>query len=169
MAEAKQLAPGLLGVVAGLLALTTSGPSSFLSVGAILKIPADRVIFSGMNKPAYTGPLSLEERVEKLNDGLNLVLDQKQALEAELARVRGRLDALLTAFDERGTLGILQLMAHDKNLPPEVRIRAAGLAVPFERPKLAVTATTSVPLYDLLEERRRKGKTIEHDPGPPAA
>ena len=78
--------------------------------------------------------------------------------------------ALMAAFEERGTLGILQMMAHDKNLPPEIRVRAAGLAVPFERPKLSVTATASVPLYNLLEERRRKAKVIEHtDPGPSAA
>jgi hypothetical protein len=77
--------------------------------------------------------------------------------------------ALMAAFEERGTLGILQMMAHDKNLPPEIRVRAAGLAVPFERPKLSVTATASVPLYDLLEERRRKAKVIEHAPDPSAA
>jgi hypothetical protein len=74
--------------------------------------------------------------------------------------------ALMAAFGERGTLGILQMTAHDINLPPEIRVRAAGLAVPFERPKLSVTATASVPLYDLLEERRRKAKVIEHAPEP---
>jgi hypothetical protein len=87
-------------------------------------------------------------------------------LRDEVAQYR----ALMAAFEERGTLGILQMMAHDKNLPPEIRVRAAGLAVPFERPKLSVTATASVPLYDLLEERRRKAKVIEHvEPDPSAA
>lgn len=113
--------------------------------------------------------MSLEERCAKLNNGLNQVLDENEALQAKLAQVQSRLDSLMAAFEERGTLGILQMMAHDKNLSPEIRIRAAGLAVPFERPKLSVTATTSVPLYDLLEERRRKAKVIEQDPGPPAA
>ena len=41
--------------------------------------------------------------------------------------------------------------------------------MPFERPKLSVTATASIPLYDLLEERRRKAKVIEHAPDPSAA
>jgi hypothetical protein len=119
----------------------------------------------GMSKIKYADPtMPLEERCERLNTALNQTLDKKEALEAELARVRGRLDALMTAFDENGTLGILQLMAHDKTLPPEIRIRAAGLAVPYEKPKLSMAVTTSVPLYDLLEERRRKGKLIEHDP-----
>ena len=48
-------------------------------------------------------------------------------------------------------------------------IQTLAVILPYERPKLSVTATTSIPLYDLLEERRRKGKVIEHDPDPPAA
>jgi hypothetical protein len=100
---------------------------------------------------------------------LNHMMDENEALRAELALVRKRLDALVAGFDERGSLGILQVMAADMTLPPEVRIRAASAAVPYERPKLSVTATTTLPLYDLLEERRRKGKVIEHDPDSPAA
>ncbi len=95
--------------------------------------------------------MSLEERCRRLNDGLHQVLDENEKLRAELAGVKARLAALTSAFEEKGTLGILQLMAHDTSLSPEVRIRAAGLAVPFERPRLSMTATTSVPLYDLLE------------------
>jgi hypothetical protein len=79
-----------------------------------------------------TPPPSLEQ---ELDAALHQVLDENDALKAELARVQGRLDALMTAFDKNGSLGILQLIAHDKNLPVEIRIRAAGLAVPYERPK----------------------------------
>ena len=111
--------------------------------------------------------MPLEERCHRLNTALNQVLDQKELLEAELDEVKQRLAALMGAFEENGTLGILQQMAHDTRLPAEIRIRAAGLAVPFERPKLSMTATTSVPLYDLLEARRRK--VIDHTPTPPAA
>jgi hypothetical protein len=120
--------------------------------------------------------MSDQATIAELNQGLHQVLDENDALRAELValraelgQARGRLDALMTGFSENGTLGVLQAMAHDATLPPEVRIRAAGLAVPFERPKLSVTATTSVPLYDLLEARRQKAKVIEHDPSPPAA
>jgi hypothetical protein len=105
----------------------------------------------------------------EMDRALHQMLDENDELRRELAKYKAERDAFMTAFDERGTLGILQLMAHDQRLPPEVRIRAAGLAVPFERPKLSMTATTNVPLFDLLEERRRKGKVIEHDPDPPAA
>jgi hypothetical protein len=97
---------------------------------------------------------------------LHKVLDDNDALRAQLADTKKRLDAIMTAFNERGSLGILQELANDKRLPPETRIRAAGLAVPFERPKLQVTATATVPLYDLLQERRRQGKVIEHAPRP---
>jgi hypothetical protein len=69
----------------------------------------------------------------------------------------------MSAFDENGTLGVLQSIAHDKSLPPELRARAAGLAVPYEKPKLSMAVTASVPLYDLLEARRQKGKIIEQD------
>jgi hypothetical protein len=106
--------------------------------------------------------------VDKLDAALHQTLNEKEALQAELARVRGRLDALMTAFDANGTLGVLQHLAHDKTLPPEIRIRAAGLAVPYEKPKLSMAVTASVPLYDLLEARRRKGKVIDHDHGPSA-
>ena len=113
--------------------------------------------------------MSLEERCERLNAGLHKVLDENDALRAKLARVKGRLDALMSAFDQNGTLGVLQHLAHDATLPAEIRIRAAGLAVPYEKPKLSVAVTASVPLYDLLEERRRRNgkeasKVIEHDP-----
>jgi hypothetical protein len=103
-------------------------------------------------------------------NALHTMMDENENLKHELADVKGRLDALMTAFNERGSLGILQLIAHDKRLPPETRIKAAGLACPYERPKLALTATTTVPLYDLLQERRRQGKIIEQAPEPdPAA
>src|SRR6516225_8888762 len=100
---------------------------------------------------------------------LHKVLDDNDALRVELADTK-KLNAIMVAFDERGSLGILQEIAKDKRLPPETRIRAAGLACPYERPKLALTATTTVPLYDLLQERRRQGKIIEQAPEPdPAA
>jgi hypothetical protein len=99
---------------------------------------------------------------EEYEAALAEMLDRNETLQAELSQVKARLDALMTAFDERGSLGILQVMAADKSLSPEARIRAASAAVPFERPKLSVTATTTVPLYDLLQERRRKA--IDHDP-----
>jgi len=101
---------------------------------------------------------------------LGVMMTKNEQLTAELADVKSRLNSLMTAFDERGSLGVLQHIAHDMRLSPETRMRAAAAACPYERPKLALTATTTVPLYDLLQERRRQGKIIEQAPEPdPAA
>jgi hypothetical protein len=118
--------------------------------------------------------------VEELEAALTQNLDENDRLRAELSRLReelaaaqGRLDAMVSAFDANGTLGVLQHIAHDASMPPELRVRAAGLAVPFEKPKLSMTANVApVRLYDRLEEawRRDREKVIEHQPEPtPAA
>jgi hypothetical protein len=116
----------------------------------------------------------------ELDTALHLTLDRAEAAEAELARVQGKLDALLEAFEKNGSLGILQTIAADKNLPPEIRVRAAGLAVPFERGRPATVNVVGV--VDFRErvkaarlradaELRAKwareaeaAKTIEHQP-----
>jgi hypothetical protein len=117
--------------------------------------------------------------VEQLEAALTQNLDENDRLRAELFRLRdelaaaqARLNALVSAFDANGTLGVLQHIAHDANMPPELRVRAAGLAVPFEKPKLSMTASVApVRLYDVLEAARRRQKVIEHapDPDPPTA
>ena len=56
----------------------------------------------------------LAPTIDDYERALHKVLDENEALHAKLADVQGRLDALMTAFDERGSLGILQLIAHDK-------------------------------------------------------
>jgi hypothetical protein len=100
----------------------------------------------------------------ELNTALHEVLDENEALKVDLAMVRGRLDALTSAFDADGTLGVLRRIAHDGNLPPELRVKAAAAAVPYEKPKLSVTAKASVvSLYDILEKKRLE-RMIEHEP-----
>jgi hypothetical protein len=118
-----------------------------------------------MSKKSKTAPT-----FDDYERALHQMLDDNESLKSELADVKAQLNAIHTAFDERGSLGILQLIAHDMRLSPETRMRAAAAACPYERPKLALTATTTVPLYDLLQERRRQGKIIEQAPDPdPAA
>jgi hypothetical protein len=122
----------------------------------------------------YADPtMSLEVRCERLNDVLNHTLDQKEALEAKLAVVQARLDGLMEAFEKGGSLGMLQAIGADKSLPIELRVRALTAAVPYERPKLTMTATTTMPkLFDILEEAKKRQRVIEHEPeapGPDAA
>jgi hypothetical protein len=112
--------------------------------------------------------MPLMERVERLNDLANQALDENEALKAQLAKVQAKLDGLIAAFEEGGSLGMLQVIGADKSLPIEIRIRALGLAVPYERPKLSAVMTAQAPvkLFDILERSRNAGKVIEQAPGP---
>jgi hypothetical protein len=60
-------------------------------------------------------------------------------------------------------LGFLQSIYNDASEPKSLRMRAAIEALPFERPKLAVTATLSSDDFALRLERAagRSGKVIE--------
>jgi hypothetical protein len=117
--------------------------------------------------------------MEQMDAALHLTLDRAEAAEAELARVQAKLDGLLEAFEKNGSLGILQVIAADKNLPPEIRVRAATAAVPYERGRPATVNVVGV--VDFRErvrnarlradaEMRAKwaaedaARTIEHQP-----
>ena len=51
-------------------------------------------------------------------------------------------------------LRYLQMIYRDPQLSTAVRMRAAGLALPFERPKLAVTAVVSEQDFAAVLDRR---------------
>jgi hypothetical protein len=82
-------------------------------------------------------PQTQEPTMEEMDAALHQTLDQVDVLKAANARLQAKLDGLMEAFEKGGSLGILQLIAADKNLPVEIRMRAAGLAVPYERAKPA--------------------------------
>jgi len=98
-------------------------------------------------------------------------------LETELSTLRPQLaefEKLLEALsDERGTLLVLQRIAHDERVPLAIRVKAAGLAVGYERPKVSVTAhANGLDLYAVLTAKRmekRHLKLIEQQPNPPSA
>jgi hypothetical protein len=93
----------------------------------------------------------------ELDSALADMLARNDRLEAELKRVQARLDGLVEAFEKGGSLGILQRIAADKTLPAELRVRAAGLAVPYEVAKPPSTSTVKVvSLFDILERNRLK-------------
>jgi hypothetical protein len=114
--------------------------------------------------PKTQGPTMAE-----MDAALHQTLDQVDALKAENARLQDKLDGFMEAFERGGSLGILQMIGADKSLPIEIRMRAAGLAVPYEKPKLSMTATVHHrPLFDILEEARLKErKVIEAPPAEP--
>jgi hypothetical protein len=117
----------------------------------------------------------------RLADATKELLAENDALRAQLAEQTAQLaeqtakaetneKALLHLLEERGTLGVLQEMARDPRLPPNIRVKAAEIAVSYERPKVAVMAHTEFSLYRHLEDRRAPRKlpppTID---GKPAA
>lgn len=73
---------------------------------------------------------------------------------------------------EADSLDLLQSVYRNPDQPLHTRIRCAAMALPFERPKLAVTATiSSEDFADKLDRAiaRSRGdgaKVIEHQPGP---
>jgi hypothetical protein len=101
----------------------------------------------------------------ELDSALHETLDEIDTLKAENAWLQGRLDAMTSAFGDAGVLGVLQRIAHDADLAPELRVKAAAAAAPYERPKLAIQAKANVvSLYDVLERARQRERVIEHQP-----
>jgi hypothetical protein len=117
---------------------------------------------SSTEYPPITTALEAE-----LDAALHEVLDERDELKAEVARLQAQLDGLLEGFEKGGSLGILQSIGADKSWPIEVRVRALQAAVPFERPKLSMTATTNArPLFDILEAARLKDRRVIEAPPP---
>jgi hypothetical protein len=117
-------------------------------------------------------PTVLTTELEReLDAALLTMLHENSELKGENAKLQARLDALMTAFDGNGALGVLQRIMHDEDIKTELRINAAGLAVNFERPRPASQTNVSFKLFDYLESDRLKkmaaadaAKTIEHSP-----
>jgi hypothetical protein len=62
-------------------------------------------------------------------------------------------------------LRYLQMIYRDPQLSTQVRMRAAGLAIPYESPKLMVTAVVNEQDFaTLLDRRLERMKVIEHQP-----
>ena len=66
------------------------------------------------------------------------------------------------------SLDLLRAVYRSQSIPLSVRIRAAGLAIPYETPKLQVTAQINENNFaELLDRRLRRmeeAKLIEHQP-----
>jgi len=80
-------------------------------------------------------------------------------------------------MEDPDALDFLQAVYRNSDIPLNTRMRAAGMALPFERPKLAVLVTNREgDLADRLEracratqqvnEDRKVMKVIEHEPSP---
>ena len=90
-----------------------------------------------------------------------------EALERDERERERRLSELELA--DTGSLGLLQSIYRSPAMPLSVRMRAAATALPFEFPKLAVTASFNGEAFADMMERanRRSAKVIEHEPTRP--
>jgi hypothetical protein len=108
----------------------------------------------------------------ELDAALLTMLHENSELKGENAKLQARLDAMMSAFDANGALGVLQKIMHDEDIKTELRIKAASAAVGFERSKPPATVNNIHTLFDTLERahqrdrelRQANAKTIEHAP-----
>jgi hypothetical protein len=93
-----------------------------------------------------------------------------EALDRDERERDRRLSELEQELEEINSLELLQSVYRSRAMPLTMRMRAAIEALPFEKPKLAVTATVSGHGFaELLEARLRRNaeanpKTIEAAP-----
>jgi hypothetical protein len=82
-------------------------------------------------------------------------------------------------MDDHDALALLQAVYRNSDIPLSVRMRAAGMALPFERPKLGVVVNVSgndlaerleraVAASDKVMNSQSRQKVIEHEPSPVA-
>jgi hypothetical protein len=89
-----------------------------------------------------------------------------------IARQQMEIDSLVAwAETDVDALMALQAIYRNPNTPEGNRLKAAAAALGFERAKPpSMTVVAPVKLFDILEEKRRRQRVIEHEPpGPDAA
>ena len=89
-----------------------------------------------------------------------------QRLTETLQQVAAERDQL--RLEKSDALSVLKEAYNDPNVPPALRIKAAGLALPHETPRLTpiapvleLTAKPIEPLADLVARRRRRQAAVE--------
>jgi hypothetical protein len=102
-----------------------------------------------MNKTAPT--------LDDYEKALHQMLDENEALRAEIAKLKGQLSA--------DALATLQGVYLNPDEPAANRIKAAAAAIGYERPKLAATGLVVVDFRERVRQARLKAplaRTIEH-------
>jgi hypothetical protein len=111
-----------------------------------------------------TSEMSPDELIAALDAALGESMAENDKLQFEIDRLKGRLDALMQAFEKGGSLGILQHISCDSSLPTEVRMRAAIAACPYERPKFGSVDGVAVGIIDFRERvKQARLKQLELD------
>jgi hypothetical protein len=110
----------------------------------------------------------LEDVIRRQTEALRSQADQIVQLESEITRLNGVVSGSCDA------LQVLQKVYSDASAPLSAVLKAAGIAVAFERTRPpSVTVNAGFSLYDLLEKKRlerMQAKTvIDAKPDPSAA
>ncbi len=112
--------------------------------------------------------------ISEYETALHQMLDENEALRAELAEVKEQLSGLVDwVMDDADALTVLQRVYLNPDEPAN-RIKAAASALPFERPRLAATANIVIDFRERVRQARLKAnaklleepKVIEHIPEP---
>ena len=114
-----------------------------LKLGAVILLAPFVTLFRGIY--LHTLRYTLQNKVTKVTKGRSMTNDPYAIPEPDEPQ-RLKLDALR----------YLQMIYRDPQLSTAVRMRAAGLAIPYEVPKLAVTAVVSEQDFATALDRRLK-------------
>ena len=114
-----------------------------LKLGAVILLAPFVTLFRGIY--LHTLRYTLQNKVTKVTKGRSMTNDPYAIPEPDEPQ-RLKLDALR----------YLQMIYRDPQLSTAVRMRAAGLAIPYEVPKLAVTAVVSEQDFATVLDRRLK-------------
>jgi len=108
--------------------------------------------------------------LEDYEKALHQMLDENEALRAEIVKLRGDIDRLLAWINgDADALVTLQGVYLNPDESAANRIKAAAAAIGYERPKLAATNLVVVDFRERVRQARLKAplaKTIEHIPEP---
>jgi hypothetical protein len=113
---------------------------------------------------------------------LHTMLDENEALQAEIVDVKGQLSTLVDwIMGDADALTTLQRVYLNPDEPAANRIKAAAAAIGYEKPKLAATANIVIDFRERVRQARLKAdakllaeaklaglKVIEHQPEPGA-
>ena len=114
-----------------------------LKLGAVILLAPFVTLFRGIY--LHTLRYTLQNKVTKVTKGRSMTSDPYAIPQPDEPQ-RLKLDALR----------YLQMIYRDPQLSTAVRMRAAGLAIPYEVPKLAVTAVVSEQDFATVLDRRLK-------------
>jgi hypothetical protein len=103
-----------------------------------------------------------EQKLKRHEDALVACMAEITKLREENARLRS---------EKSDALSVCKEVYSDPNAPPALRIKAAGLALPHETPRLMperapldLVAEPVIPLAELVERRRRRADALENLP-----